>query len=70
MGELKKAKMNLDSACKNDNKNAQYYATRGDILLELGEHSEALDDYDATIALNPKESNNFINRAKLYLFLG
>ena len=49
MGELKKAKMNLDSACKNDNKNAQYYATRGDILLELGEHTEALDDYDASI---------------------
>lgn len=48
----------------------QLLASRGDILLDLGEHSDALDDYEVTIALNPKDPNNFMNRAKLYLFLG
>ncbi|MDT8397251.1 MAG: tetratricopeptide repeat protein [Pseudomonadales bacterium] len=49
---------------------AAIHSNRGIILAALGRYTEALVDYERSIALIPDKAENFINRGNLYFYLG
>lgn len=55
MGELDRAKIELDESCKCDPKCVLYFQSRSDLFLEMGNIDEALKDCELTIILNPRD---------------
>jgi tetratricopeptide (TPR) repeat protein len=64
-GRLDEALASFNAAIGQDNTNADTACSRGDLLVDLGRYSEALEDYARAIDLNPKLQHAYRNGAWL-----
>ena len=48
---------------------AATYVNRGINLTHMGQHTQALDDYQSALNINPKLAEAFLNRGNTYVYL-
>ena len=65
-GDLDKALRTINSAIGNAPQVTKSYTLRGRILLERGDYEDAIESFDAAIAMDPGQIDAYFNRAISY----
>ena len=65
-GELERASRDFDEAIRLEPSTAEYYHSRGNVMVARGDYERAFEDYKLAIRLNPSVPEYYVSRGRAY----